>query len=108
MLVLDMNKRAPLPIQDLVRFCAKWRIEQLAVFGSYLRDDFGPESDVDFLATFAADARWSLFDEITMVDELEHIVGRRVDLIAKDALLRSKNYIRREEILSTAQILYAA
>ncbi len=65
-------------------------------------------SDVDFLATFATDASWSLFDEVTMVEELERIVGRKVDLVARDALTRSQNYIRRDEILSTARTLYAA
>ncbi len=103
-----MNQRHELPIAELRGFCTRWNIRKLCVFGSYLRDDFGPQSDVDFLATFAPDASWSLFDEVTMVEELERIVGRKVDLVARDALTRSQNYIRRDEILSTARTLYAA
>jgi predicted nucleotidyltransferase len=103
-----MKQRQELPIVELREFCTRWNIRELCVFGSYLREDFGPQSDVDFLATFAPDARWSLFDEVTMIDELERIVGRKVDLVARDALARSQNYIRRDEILSTARTLYAA
>jgi uncharacterized protein len=103
-----MGPRPDLPMSALRDFCIQWTIKELSVFGSYLREDFGPESDIDFLATFASDARWSLFDEVTMIGELERIVGRKVDLVARDALASSENYIRRDEILSTARRLYAA
>jgi len=103
-----MGQRPELPISALREFCIRWKIQQLSVFGSYLREDFGPDSDIDFLATFASDAHWSLFDEVTMIEELKRIVGRKVDLVARDALASSENYIRRDEILSTARTLYAA
>ncbi|HUR26778.1 MAG TPA: nucleotidyltransferase domain-containing protein [Planctomycetota bacterium] len=103
-----MGQHPELPIPLLREFCIRWKIRELSVFGSYLREDFGPASDIDFLATFASDARWSLFDEVTMIEELQRIVGRRVDLVARDALAASENYIRREEIFSTARTLYAA
>lgn len=92
----------------LREFCRKWRIRELAVFGSFVRDDFGPESDIDFLATFAPDARWSLFDHVDMREELSVLVGRPADLLTRRAIEQSENYIRREEILSTAKVVYGA
>jgi len=73
-----------LPSDDLRAFCRKWRIRELSLFGSVLRDDFGPESDVDFLVSFADDAPWSLWDFTTMRDELSVLVGRSVDLVERE------------------------
>ena len=92
----------------LREFCRKWQIQELAVFGSILREDFGPDSDVDFLVTFAPAAPWSLFDHIQMEEELEGILGRPVDMVTRRALEASENYLRREEILSTARVVHAA
>jgi len=89
-------------------FCQKWRIAELALFGSALRPDFGPASDVDVLVTFAADAHPSLFDLVQMEEELEEIFGRTVDLVSRRGIESSRNYIRREAILRSAQVLYAA
>ena len=86
--------------------CRRWKIRQLAVFGSFLRDDFRPDSDLDFLYTFAADVHWTLFDLVTMDQELSAIVGREVDLVSRSAVERSQNYIRRRHILSTAEPIY--
>ena len=80
----------------------------MALFGSILRDDFRPDSDVDILVTFSPDARVSLFDLVRMEDELTEIVGRKVDLLVKDAVLRSHNYIRRKAILGSAEVIYGA
>lgn len=66
---------------------------QMALFGSVLRDDFGPESDVDVLVSFAPDARWSLFDLVAMQNELKTTVGREVDLVERSAVEQSENYI---------------
>jgi uncharacterized protein len=82
-------------------------ISELAVFGSVLREDFRPESDVDVLASFEPDAEWSLLDHVAMQEELSGIVGRRVDLISRRAVERSSNGIRRRAILETAEPLYA-
>jgi len=80
----------------------------LAVFGSVLRDDFGPESDVDFLVTYAPDAEWSLFDVAGAEYELEDLLGRKVDLVSRKGVEQSHNEIRRDAILGSARILYGA
>jgi predicted nucleotidyltransferase len=98
----------PLPRDVIEAFCRRWKIAELALFGSILRDDFGPDSDIDFLVTCAPDAGWSLMDLVGMEYELEDLLGRKVDLISRRGIERSRNWIRREEILSTARVYYAA
>ena len=105
--MVDAMTAIRLPERELDRFCRRWKISELALFGSVLRSDFGPDSDIDVLVTFEADARWSLLDHIQMEEELSSILGRKVDLISKRAVERSENWIRRQEILHTAQIVYA-
>jgi predicted nucleotidyltransferase len=100
--------RLPIDAEKLRDFCRKWSISELAVFGSVLRDDFGPASDVDFLAAFAPEARWNLLDHVRMQDELAEIVGRRVDLVSRGGVETSSNPWRRQEILSSAETLYVA
>jgi predicted nucleotidyltransferase len=97
--------RIDLAPEAVASFCRKWHIAELALFGSVLRPDFTPESDVDVLVTFAPEARWSLFDFVTMRDELESLVQREVDLVSKGGL---RNPFRRHEILTTRRVLYAA
>ena len=97
-----------LPKEKIIEFCRRWKITEFAIFGSVLRDDFGPASDVDVLVTFASDARWSLFDHVEMQDELTALFGRKVDLINRRGIERSRNPIRRREILDSAEIIYAA
>ena len=97
-----------LPMDQLAEFCCRWKITRLELFGSALRDDFGPESDLDFLATFAPDARWTLFDHFRIENELVDLLGREVDLVCRDAIEESRNWLRRKEILSTARTIYAA
>lgn len=89
-------------------FCRKWELAELAVFGSVLREDFREASDVDVLVTFEAGSRWSLWDLLHMQDELKGLLGRDVDIFERVAVERSRNYIRREAILSSAQVIYAA
>jgi len=98
---------ATIPMNEITKFCQRWKIRELALFGSALRDDFGPDSDLDILVTFAADAEWGLFDHIKMQQELQALLQRSVDLISKRALARSSNWLRRQEILSTAQVLFS-
>ena len=74
----------PIPPDALEAFCQKWRVRELSLFGSVLRDDFGPDSDVDVLVSFDEDAPWSLWDLIGMQDELAELFGRRVDLVEKE------------------------
>ncbi len=97
---------AQLPASRLAEFCQRWKIVRLELFGSALRSDFRPESDVDLLATFAPQAGWSLLDHVRMERELATLIGRTVELISRPAIERSRNAVRREHILRTAQPLY--
>lgn len=83
-------------------FCRRWKITEFALFGSVLREDFGPDSDVDVLISFEGDSHWTLFDLVDMKDELEALFGRRVDLLTRRGVEQSHNPIRREAILSSA------
>jgi len=94
--------------QKIEAFCRRWKIKELALFGSVLREDFGPDSDVDVLVDFAEDAHWSFFDMVTMQDELKEILGREVDLVERRTLERSENYIRRRHILQSLEQVYVA
>ncbi len=88
----------------IASFCDRWKVTEFALFGSILRNDFRPDSDVDVLVTFACDAKWSLWNIIEMKEELETLFGREVDLVEKECL---RNPFRRYEILSTKQVIYA-
>ncbi|MEL6310374.1 MAG: nucleotidyltransferase domain-containing protein, partial [Chloroflexota bacterium] len=83
-------------------------VRELALFGSVLRDDFHNESDIDVLVTFQAEARPTLFTLSDMVDELETIVGRKVDIVTKGSVEQSENYLLKREVLRTARVIYAA
>jgi len=96
----------PLPADALARFCEKWKIRELALFGSVLRDDFRPDSDLDVLVTFADDADWGLWDAVRAEEELRDLVGRRVDLVDRRTIENSENWIRRRSILGTARTIY--
>jgi predicted nucleotidyltransferase len=95
----------PLPTEAITQFCRRWKIRELALFGSVLRADFGPDSDVDVLVTFADDAHWGLLAHVQMQQELATILRRPIDLMSKRALEQSPNWIRRDAILKTAQVL---
>ncbi len=97
-----------IPRRKIAAFCRRWKVVEFSLFGSVLRDDFRPDSDVDALVTFAPDSRVSLFDLVRMEDELKNIFGRDVDLVERAAIERSENYIRRKSILSNTQVVYAA
>jgi hypothetical protein len=95
----------PIPEERVRDFCRRWRVAELAVFGSALRDDFRPDSDVDLLVTFSKDAQWSLYDWVDMIAELRGMFGRDVDLLSSQSL---RNPFRRHEILKARETLYAA
>jgi hypothetical protein len=95
-------------IERIPQFCQRWKISELALFGSALREDFRPDSDVDLLVAFAPGARWGLREWSQMEEELEQIFGRPVDLVSRAAVERSPNYIRRRHILSTLERVYVA
>jgi predicted nucleotidyltransferase len=93
-----------IPEKSLAQFCRKWKVRELALFGSALTDDFGPESDVDLLVDFADDADLSLYDWLEMRGELEALFGRQVDLVSQEDL---RNPFRRHSVLTSKEILYA-
>lgn len=100
-----MNPSIRLDREELERFCRKWRIRELSIFGSALREDFGPESDLDFLVSFEPDVPLDILDILDMKEELEARYGRSVDVVEKEAL---RNPWRKREILRTREIIYAA
>lgn len=93
------------PRERIEAFCRKWKVREFALFGSVLRDDFRPDSDVDLLVTFEEGARYSLFDIVDMKAELEELFGREVDLVRKEQIV---NPFRRQHILANHKVVYAA
>jgi predicted nucleotidyltransferase len=98
----------PIPKSELAKFCRRWKVTELALFGSALRQDFHADSDIDLLVTFEPEATHSLFDLVAMQFELEEIFRRKVDLVERRAVEQSENYIRRNHILGSAQVLHVA
>src|SRR6266540_3279744 len=103
-----MKAKIPIDRDKIAEFCRRWKITEFALFGSVLRDDFRPDSDVDVLVTFAPEAEWSLFDHMAMEEELSAAFGRKVDLVSRRAIERSANWIRRQAILESAEPFYVA
>ncbi len=103
-----MSLQIEVPKEKVVAFCERWQIAELAFFGSVLRDDFGPDSDVDVMVRFRPEASHSLLSMVSMEEELSGILGRETDLLSRTAIEKSRNYIRREAILKSAEVFYAA
>ena len=103
-----MRTEIPIPTERLDEFCRRWKIAELRVFGSALREDFRPDSDVDLLVDFAPDANWTLLNHVAMEEELSGMLGRKVDLVSRRAIERSSNWIRRKAILETAEPYFAS
>jgi predicted nucleotidyltransferase len=101
------DSKLALPTNELADFCRRHNIIEFAIFGSALRADFGPDSDIDVLVTFAPGVVYSLSRYVAMQDELEQLFGRSVDLIDKQAVEESPNYIRKGAILESAEVVYA-
>jgi predicted nucleotidyltransferase len=94
-----------IPKEEIADFCRRWNITEVALFGSVLREDFHPDSDIDMLVTFAPGARYSLFDLARMQEELKAMLGREVNLVEKAGL---RNPFRRHEILKSLKVVYAS
>lgn len=103
-----MSPKVKIDREGLTHFCLRWGIAELALFGSALRQDFSDTSDIDLLVTFKSQSHPTLFDLVRMQQELSQLFHRPVDLVSRRSIERSANYLRRKEILSTAQPLYAA
>ncbi|MDX2239988.1 MAG: nucleotidyltransferase family protein [Leptolyngbyaceae cyanobacterium bins.302] len=95
-------------MEQIKFFCERWQITEIALFGSILRSDFHPDSDIDVLVTFAPHAQRGLSETLQMKDELQGILGRKVDFLVKKAIERGENWLRRKNILESAQVIYAA
>lgn len=104
----DLALPFDIPMDAIAAFCERWQIVEFALFGSVLRDDFGPDSDVDVLVRFAPGRIVNLLDYPVMQDELAELIGREVQVVNRSAIEKSENWIRRENILGTAQMVYAA
>lgn len=100
-----MALRVAVDQERINAFCLKWKVKELSIFGSALREDFGPESDVDVLVELRPGHGLNLYDWVDMIAELKEIFGRDVDLVAKGGL---KNPFRRREIMRTAEVVYAS
>ena len=101
------NLRLRLLMEQIAGYCRRWGIARLEVFGSALREDFRPDSDLDFVATYAPKTHWSLLDRVRMKFELENLLGREVDLLNRRALEKAGSRERAAAILRQAQTLYA-
>lgn len=94
--------------EEIAAFCRRWKIAELALFGSVLRDDFRPDSDVDVLVQFLPEAEHSLFDMVRMQEELKRILGREVDLVSRRGIESSRNYLRKRAILNFTEVVYGS
>lgn len=96
-----------LPTEAIADFCQRWQVTELALFGSVLRDDFRPDSDIDVMVQFHPEAHPSFSHLDQMETELKAFFHREIDLITRQGIEASRNYLRRREILSSAQVIYA-
>lgn len=102
----QLQERLGISSEEIIHFCQQWRITELALFGSVLSDQFNPDSDIDFLIHFAPEARQGLLTLAKIKHELEASTGREIDIALKESIENSENWIRRHEILKTAQVIY--
>jgi uncharacterized protein len=103
-----MSSQIHVSPDEVRRFCERWKIIELSLFGSVLREDFGHDSDVDVLVSFAAGAAWDVGDLMDMEEELADMFGRGVDLVERRLVEGNRNYIIRRHILSSAEPIYVA
>jgi len=101
-----MNVRIAIPHDEIAAFCQRHRIRKLSLFGSVLRADFQPDSDIDVLVEFVPETPYTIADLLIMEDELKAILGREVDLGERRSVERDPNYIRRRRILESERVIY--
>jgi predicted nucleotidyltransferase len=95
-----------LPIEKIKDFCDRWQVNEFSLFGSVLRADFRPDSDIDVMIQFDPQAHPTFFTLEQMEAELQTMFERKVDLITRQGVETSRNYLRRHEILSSAKVIY--
>ena len=101
-----MSARIDIPQEEIAAFCQRNHIRRMALFGSVLRDDFTPESDVDVLVEFEPDARIGYIGLAGLEIELDKILGRKSDLYTFEGIENSRNWLLRKEILSSTEAVY--
>ena len=99
------RKKFRLPRKKIAEFCKRWDITEFSVFGSVLREDFRPDSDIDVLISIDPTARIGLLEFAKIQIELENMFKHPVDLVEKERL---RYPYRKNEILRTAQLVYPA
>ena len=102
----ELSARLGVTDEEVADFCHRWKITELSAFGSVLRDDFGPDSDVDLLVSYAPDIRRRLVDHARMEEELANMLGRKIDLCSKLSVEHSRNWLLKRIILESAELLY--
>jgi predicted nucleotidyltransferase len=100
-----LKNNIQIPLIKIEEFCRKWQIKEFSLFGSVLREDFGPQSDIDVMVSFDDRAGWDLLDLVEMIEELKVIFGRNIDLVEKGTI---RNPFRRYSIMTNNEVLYAA
>jgi len=103
-----MNLKIAVPQVEIEAFCRRHHIRRLSLFGSVLREDFGPDSDVDVLVDFDGGVDLGLLEIVSIERELSTILGRKVDLVDREEVERSDNYLRKRHILNTAETVCVA
>lgn len=109
---MKLPSRQDLPegvsLDHLIEVCRRWKVRELALFGSVARGESTAASDIDVMVTFEPDAAWSLLDHVAAQDDLAHVFRRPVDLVTRNAIESSGNQLRRRAILDSARVIYAA
>jgi predicted nucleotidyltransferase len=107
--IFDLPFRIAIPLQDLAALCRKYNVEELAVFGSAVREDFRAESDVDFLVRFHNDDAGPWLANLTgFQQEIAAVLNRPVDVVDWKGVEQSSNPFRRTSILRDLKTLYVA
>ena len=101
----NLTYAIPLPLQEIKDFCLRWKVKKFYLFGSVLGNNFHPDSDIDVMVQFFPNHGWG-WEVVDMNDELESIFNRHVDFITKKSIANSQNWLRRDNILSTATLVY--
>ena len=102
-----VSSQKDISLDRIAAFCRKWGVKEFALFGSILRGDFGPASDIDVLYVMSPGRKCGLIEYFDMKEELESVFGRPVDLVDRTSVEENPNWVRRRAILSTAETVYA-
>lgn len=97
-----------IPQKEIEDFCKKYEIKEISLFGSALSKELREDSDIDLLITFQDNSHHTVFDLVRMKQELQQFFKCKIDLVSKRGIESSRNYIRKNAILNSAEILYAA